>query len=495
MIPTMNGPTLSIPPYTITACASAGVQSISVTATVENTGGPPVENTMLWLNGQLIAQDFDHAGQYWLLDNSDPTRSLYTIVLNRSTLANTPGPAIVSLGIWSAAGGIAFIDLPVTLPPVPLPAVSPRIVRTLFNCDPSTIQSTPGLLTALLAAGVNTLTFGCFHNPADSPSLTTFALWDADRVANIQPRVDWAKANGFAILTTGDDFLRTPGERAWINTTPWAAQAIAATAVMLAGTVGLEAVDEQGGAPTDDPAYARFVSAWRTAGGPPIAWPNQAPYVWETPAWSDYDSRYWSTTEWRNGRADGPTLSQQAAGIVRAAAQVTRPWLCELSCSGPFYTKTVAGGDYTPPSDTLQNGGVRASDCVAQAWLAMAYGASGIRAYAYDWPQWQAERAGPIGSTDLQTGSRPGDARWPGVSAAFNSIAKREAVLLGQAYAPVRVAQWVIGRREGLTFAVNTADTPVEALAQTCTIITPAGEALYTGDPVPPGGVIILENT
>ena len=166
------------------------------------------------------------------------------------------------------------------------------------------------------------------------------------------------------------------------------------------------------------------------------------------------------------------------------------PWLCETGCCGPFYTKQVAGGDFQLGQDILQDGGYGPQSIIAQMWLAMALGASGVRVYGLD-SFWFEERAdAPIGQKDLQTGARPGDERWPGVSVGLSAIAKYESLLLGQFLPPIFVDQWVIGRRDGFTWYVNCSEQAQIPPIAGQTMLVPTGETLCP--PVVPAGAVVL---
>lgn len=521
--------------YTVAASVSADAVNVTSTVTVDHsfpiTGDSrQSEAAMFWVNG-VYAGILDD-GRVTRVASGD--RWTYTAVLPRGDGPNggsvAPGPAQFELvvSLFTQAGATITYLPPMTKTPpsafsapdlttVPAlearNALSPgRIVRTLFHCSASEINSTSGLKAALAAAGVNTITGGLFMNPADNGSWTTFEIWEAavfnpNNLATPNGQMKWARDNGFKYLATGDDFYRNGDEANFILTSPWAEDAVRRTGQLLEEysdiVLGVEMGDEFGTGPGTQ-VHRNVVDWLRLETDTPLAWPDKYPFGWEVPEWSDYASRYWTDIEFRNGRSDGLTLWQNASGIggrpwhTGAASQLPAewPWICLISVAGPYYTKLVAGGDYVPGSDLLQKGGNRAIDIVAQCWLALAHGASGLRLYGYDFTEWQVERAtAVVGRTDLQTGARPGDARWPGVVAGLTSIASRESALL-DGYRPGRTAgPWVLGYRDDLRWYVNTSEI-AEALdggGTAYTLVTPDGEEQWDGGTVPPGGVVIWE--
>ena len=354
-----------------------------------------------------------------------------------------------------------------------------------FNTDPLTIQP-DNIFDEFHRLGVTHLTFGCFINPADS-HLTSLADVQTQWNLLVRPRFDACAAAGFRAVITADDMLRTPGERQWVWSCPWAADAVK-YAVGQAAATGIvdraEMVDEIGSDPReykpDD-----LVAWWRSVpNAPPIAWPNRYPIAWETDDLSDYTSRYWEV--WTPGDAH-----YQADGVAAAARNVRagRPWLCSASCVGPMYTKRVPGGDYSPGDSAYSLGVTHGREIIGQFWNALAYGASGLRIYGYDWLLWRNQRAGaPLGTRMLQTGSRSGDARWAGFAAACLSVSGRRAAILADPYVPVVNGPWVCGRRGGLWWASNRSLEP-QVANRPGTVVTARGE--MQGALVPSGTTIL----
>jgi hypothetical protein len=271
----------------------------------------------------------------------------------------------------------------VTLPPRPARAVCDgRVLRSLFGANVEEARK-PGIADTLKAAGVNTLTNWSFRNPADH-GWTTIEQWQAGSLEPLKADLAWAAANGFLVQATGDDLLRSPAERHWLTTTPWAKRAVTETVQALADSgvcVGIEGMDEvtetvltyygdtnpavanrfnsfPAGEPHRYQEFANFkppkyrpadafltVADWvrSVPARPPLAWPvaagatNPDPFrdyvrnAYESPDVADYCSRYWADAESQTGRPppDGITTSQALAGLKRATANLGgRPFLC-----------------------------------------------------------------------------------------------------------------------------------------------------------------------
>jgi hypothetical protein len=458
---------------------------------------------MLWADGELVSQKNDPMGHGW-----EQTDYGHLVRLRGDLYRPEPGDVGLTASLWetwvsqsglylSATANVGGSPSPFVLPAVTSgQALMPRTVRTLFHCTPADVDG-DGVLGDFRAAGVSHLTVAVFNSPGDQPAWDTFDKWRAAWEYLVRPNLDWCAANGFRVLATGDGFMRNDAEREWLHTSPFAEQAVRYVAAALRDTGlcdGVEMVDEV----WPDPAVYQpenFVSWWRAEGGPPLAWPSQYPIAWEVPELSDYSSRYGTDAEWRAGRAPPYALTVwQLRGAVRRSCRdvpAARPWLSTTGCTGPFYGKRVAGGDYQP-GDLLHKGGMRAADVVAQAWLALAYGASGVRVYSYDWKLWRDERAdAALGTNEHQTGSRPGDERWPGVAAALSSVASREQLLLGTPYTPTTSGPWVFGRRGSLVWGVNTSERALPSPNGPGVVVSPGGET--TSGLVPAGCVILWE--
>jgi hypothetical protein len=534
--------TVNLANYAITAKAWPVPEGVRYDVTVDclngvNSSDPRrPDNLRVFLDGELATDLYEivfggrpHSGYHTLAGGfstlfDSPTRwHVYGHVRLSLLKDQTRGPRTLNLTLTDASAQnalIAYVDVPVDLGSA---YASRAILRSMFNLDPGEVLTTPGLLAQLQAAGVNCLTRGVFTSPGDSPGLTSQALWEPASVDNkLRGGADYCADNGLYLYAAGDDFARSGAERAWINTGTFSdasptsdgpARAIRRTAYV-AQTYGgvvarVDVIDEAPGDPTGDPAYAKLVTNWRLFGGPPLGWPmvettSVYPTGWEDPLWADYATRYPRTfLDRRIGRADGPTVSQYADAAIlaqRDARSSGRPlpvgwelvWKCD--CSGPFYTKGGAGGNYNPATDTLQAPGRRPALIVAQVWAGLAYGATHFRMYAFDWNTWVAQRAAAsVGATDLQTGSRPGDARWAGVTAAYGSVALYESRLLAGAAKFAREGNWLVAANPQLRWAINLSERAVARAAGGVLITPDTGPAgsTYTGTPVPAGGVVV----
>lgn len=535
-LPRPYRPPTVAPTYTFNVSASADAGAVVITALLEygfDPAGDPrrSQNVMVWVDGQFIVQSFTQAntqgnintgvaGVTW--NETRPTsRSLRLVItLNRSVIHIHPGRARVTVNVFDNNGGDLAVSrtasplvpgTPTTpaLPSVPSgqPIRSDTIVRTLFWCDKQQVVN-DGLLPALQAAGINTLSVGAFNNPGDNPggNIDTYEKWDTQWIELCKSGIDYACEHFPYFLLIGDDFLRNNNERVWYQSSDFSAQATARVATYARDTgkcVGLEAIDEQG---WPDPATflggPKFIAAWRSVpNAPGMAWPApgvaQPPYPWEDPAYADYSSRYWVAREWRYGRPvdDGLGIEggQIASGLPAGALSLPSwPWYCLIGSNGAYYLKRGPGVDYIPFRDKLYSAGTTAQQVIMQAWLALAYGASGLRFYAYDFSiERNNRRDGGIPSGPWQTGARPGLPLWDGVHHACRSVADREASLLSAPYTPVVSWPWVVGKRaSGITWLINCANRPLVNPFGPKVCITPHGETVLTS--VPAYGVAIL---
>jgi len=518
-----SGASVTVPGYTVTLSGVAADRDrLALTVTVDhdfpvpNTENRRVGNAMLWIDGKLAAQLWGPAcpGQSFTYDAPGPTgcRVTISITIDRAAVDIIPGGRELVLSLWPqsapAQTPIPYLRVTLDVPARPRPVLAAgRFTRALFWTDPNEVLSDPALAAAIVAAGVTHLTCGVFTNPADSGNPSEdYATWRSSWLPWITGRLTLLQQHSLRLHAAGDDFLRSPAERAWLNSTDWAPQAVVDVATVLRDSGvcdALAAVDEINGTPTDDPAYARFVQAWRSVpGAPPLGWPAPGaaspPYPFEVPAYADYADRYWSDLDFRPGRGDSSiTTASLAAELARVGSQVGCPpfaWTCLVSAMGALYTKQAAGGDYQPGIDLLQKGGVRGPDVAAQIWLAVILGAAGVRVYAYDAAFNRDPRAAaPIGATDLQTGVRPGDDRWPWLAAAFLAVAAREAeIATGHRWPTEACGPVVTGGRGTVRVAVNTAATPAPLAPRAgAALVTASGEVPYAGPAVPAAGVVL----
>lgn len=371
-------------------------------------------------------------------------------------------------------------------------------VRTLFNLGTDQVANTPGLSEAAHAAGINALTTGFYHNPADGGHQPDFATWSKgwtpwwDRLEKI------TRDNDFSLVLTGDDIARTQGEMHESVTNPWVVDAIrhAMTKARDSKRVAaIEMVDETsmmwGGTPvpTDgrwmkrnpplgDDAFTRLMGIINgVPGRPPLTWPviglsgPEDAHNWMgDPRFSDYATQFWDVVEWRRAYPWGASFPQFMAAMDRAVRgrypvlQRDRPFMMLMSVCGPYYQKQGEGTEFVPGQDKLLGAGITPEAVAAETMYAAANGMAGVRAYAFDADFWkQPRRDAKVGQGDLQTGSEPfatGTDRWQAISAAFNLIGTLEPVLLQpQVSAPDLGPTIVTGARKGprgaLLIAVN----------------------------------------
>ena len=78
----------------------------------------------------------------------------------------------------------------------------------------------PAILAEVRRAGINTLTRGIYFNTSDLA--LPFLPWKQSFDTNVLPDLQWAAANGFRLIATGDDIARNIGSEAW-RTLNWPA--------------------------------------------------------------------------------------------------------------------------------------------------------------------------------------------------------------------------------------------------------------------------------
>jgi hypothetical protein len=501
--------------HTVTVDATADAREVVVTVADDyafdrSAGGAEdprrIGNVMVWVDGELVVQAFDamgapkYRGHGWDQKRPSNRREVVTVRVLRDLFPVDDGEHTVTVSVWQADDKpVGYFDRKVAVPPRPVPAIYPgKVIRCLFNLTADHLKADPALLRQCKEAGVNAVAIRVFNNPADSRAATV-EQWRPSRAALVE-RLRWCKENGLLAWGTGDDFCRTADEYKWTSETPWAEQAVRETfraAKEVPGVwAGVSMQDEIGG--EVKPIYKKLKRWCDEEGGPPLSWPNRwkGPTDWEKPDVAHMAERYVSLGEaaWRHGRPLAATLWQydQVYADARAGVPNGFPLMFQHGASGPFYTKRVEGGEYQSGKDELQQAGNSPEAVVMSAWIAMAYGASGIRTYGYD-IDWKPERARQaVGTKDVQTGVAWGTPLGDALAHAYRSIAKHEAALLGAYRPPYRVDHWLVGRRAGLEFWINTRDR-----AEPCPagpggeVVTPAGPADYTGGPVPGGGVVI----
>jgi hypothetical protein len=427
---------------------------------------------MVWANGQLVSEKYlpQQQGHQWTLGPN----GRIAIRVDRSLADIEPGPVVpITVSLWEKDDNNGrYLETSVAVPGTPssfvLPtvpsgqAIGPRVIREMFTLRPSDVDG-DGILP-LIQGRLSHLSVGIHCSPGDSPSWDTFDKWRDAWNTICKPGIDWCVANGFRIVGIGDDWWRNENERLWTHISPFREQAIRHVAAYLRDSGVCDVVrmvDEVVG----DPSFYQpeeFLAWWRDEGGPPISWAHQYPIAWEVPAYSEQSWRYWTEMEWRGGRKRlASTIWQMWNGIKRAYLDVpaSRPWHCQVAATGPYYQKKVTGSEYQE-GDELIKGGCRAADIIAQTWLALGQGASGLGFYAYDYEGWRSKRAnqvpGTIDPDGIQTGTRPGDERWKAIED-LESVTVHEAELVsGTPYEPVESGPWVFCRRGSVVWGINT---------------------------------------
>jgi hypothetical protein len=485
-----------------------------------------VDNVMFFLDGEYVVSIYDIAFGGFPTNNYHTAEvitvtSTHTITRGHLRLGllndKSRGSRTLTIRFTDATSTNATIGFTNTVIDLNSQYTNTKfITRALFNASPNELQATPGLLAQIKTAGVTHLISGLVYG-----GYTIYNDWYINSIENkLRPILDYCLNNNMYLLGAGDDWLRTGDERTWLLNTSWTAQAIQQAAYISQSYGGIlnkvDTVDEVGNPPGSfDPVtdpYAKYVSNWRQNSDIGIGWPMAGtetiyPTGWEKPLWANYASRYVASYDFRPGRADGLTIYQVEAEYNRirrdfnnTGTSATLPigWdlIVELECSGVFYTKGISGGDYNPAGDILQNPAVRPERIIASAWIGIVYGATGLKAYAYDQQEWvQGRAAVPIGTQDLQTGTKPGDARWTALSTAFNSVAKYEKQILSNTMKYTRSLPWLIGQNGNIKIAINISEHaqsyPLGKGGVLINVNTDENGIAYNGDSVTAGSVII----
>ncbi len=115
-----------------------------------------------------------------------------------------------------------------------------------FLLDPGHASADPNLAAEARRAGINTLTTGMYLNPYDLT--TTFASWHSSFNSTIMPGMQWAAANNFRVIGTGDNIDRNIGTEAYRTLNwPFGKQAVQYAVQQFAqsgAAVSIEMIDE-----------------------------------------------------------------------------------------------------------------------------------------------------------------------------------------------------------------------------------------------------------
>jgi hypothetical protein len=332
-------------------------------------------------------------------------------------------------------------------------------VTSLFGLDGDQLDASPALATMVRDAGINTLTQGFYHNPADMGE-TSFTRWVSQTLPLWSKLAGQLERHDLSFLAIGDDLARFAHElRDSVVSNPWAADAIRVAFERLKATgrvVGVEMVDEVSAIwgdtphPTDgrwaslglpDDAIARLVAAIRAVpDGPAITWPAfagsspTASAAWMAdPTVSDYASIYWYQPNFEL-MPDSYTNSQvrdDMAGRVEALRprlDPTRPSLMIGQLCGPYYRSTTSAGAYQPGIDYRISAAPTPTQVAAEIAYAATAGMAGVRSYSFDSTRWKQDRLNGGG----QTGSDPfevGTDRWQAMAAGNGFVHNLEPVL------------------------------------------------------------------
>jgi len=365
-------------------------------------------------------------------------------------------------------------------------------VRTMFTLGGDELDRVEGMPAAVKAAGINVLSGGLYHNPADGGA-KDFDQWHAGWQGYWNRNVEWSMKYDMPLLLHGDDVARTPNEMNGSVNLEWGPKAVQAAFQAAADSkcvVGIEMVDEVsflwGGTPvpTDgrwkkynpplaDDTFVKLMATINSVKGRPgITWPiggisgPESAAAWMgDKRFSDYATLYWDILAWRRAYNTGASHPQELDALRRCVddrlygLQRDKPMLLLASGCGPFYKKRGEGSQYVPGQDlSLCPPGQPATPTNSTLLMyAPAAGMAGVRVYSFDYKGWQDERRmhEPGSGAELQTGAHPFDAgtdRWLSMAAAFRLIGNLEPyMLLPQTHAPYLGEGIFTGARLGKT--------------------------------------------
>lgn len=345
--------------------------------------------------------------------------------------------------------GILAIVMAFVMPTTPADvAILPRPVGAFFNLPPSEIQR-HGLTRTVKDLGL-AVKFQVFNSPAYS-RVPSFPAWKAafESEDGLESAIRWCEAEDIDFIAGGDEFCREQVERDALDGIEWVTrEAVPHLAARIARSGRcklLGVVDESN---TKLPAGwkpTRLVGPWRSAGGPPIAWPSLVhPSPLETAEHSDATAREWM---WWGTYS----LKQR----IRAIWDCTRnlPPGRVMSC----LVCTIARTEMVDAAGKVWSyfGGVKPGEIMAQSWAALARGASILEYYGFDWDQWIEEREESKPGAYLQTGIRPGSDLWADFEATQRSILEHAEELAGKPFKALWRPPHLCGRRGKLAWSVS----------------------------------------
>jgi hypothetical protein len=339
---------------------------------------------------------------------------------------------------------------------------------SLFNTDVHQFQVHPRWTAALKAAGINTLSQGIYSNPRNIAQ--DLATWKSQYDDHYTQSFEWAAAQGFHLLLTGDDITRSICNDAWYTFTwPSGQQAIQYAFERAASTgvaIGVDMVDETDSVwgntpyPTADwtsngcampNTWIATLRAWIRAASPtlPISWPNLGiASVADWANWdgvggvADYVTQYFDTFQddrtynWSSGVLEKNYWMWKVFYDRQPYMMLDRPQLELRSATGAYYIKESNGSFYNPPTDVLIQPGDIGAVVSSGIMSAAALGEAGVRLYFWQSSDDMAHRSTYPNGTQLQTGVNPIDsnreiaANWQGISNASNAIAALTPYLL-----------------------------------------------------------------
>ena len=381
-------------------------------------------------------------------------------------------------------------------------------IRSMFASGSNTVNSHTSLATEYKAAGLNTIEQGFYSNPADShvvaPGAETQAMWSAwvgttpwtkSFDGPIDPWYDWAQQNGFLLILTGDDTLRTSAEQIDTANNPWAMNAIQYAllkATNAGNAVAIEMVDETdlflGSKPTAT-ALSVLATINQVPGHPSVGWPllgNTAPASvqgWQgDPTVSDHITYYWTYLDATQAFPFGPSIGEVATYMLYSSYYARRPYIQRTS-DEPFLFMTN-DGMYGPLNWWTGHNLYLAEQEAAEIMLAATVGAAGVRVYKMDTDDNKKARANALAQAGTnQWPTCPGvfsdpwtiaTDHWASISAAFHFVSSLEPLLFGERINAVALTgRFVVGARLSGSTRLYMAVNMSESSSQQAVNLTP----------------------